>query len=138
MAYDDLLINGTSLKTLGYIADFAGIFSDGPLRGSSIVYPNVPGARWTPKVRDTYVFTVPMVLLADGWGSLNSKVDSLRALLDSSTGAFVMTRHRSLTGAGTSVQTADGEFLSGLQPAVTGMTVMRLALDFVNLSGEWT
>ena len=138
MAYDDFLIGTTSVKTIGYIASFDGIFSDGPLRGSSIPYPNVAGATFTPKVRDTYVFSVPMVLTGSGWGDLNSKIDSLRALLDSSSTAFTMTRKRSLTGGGTSVQTATGEFLAGLQPSVQGFTVARVVLDIVNLSGVWT
>ena len=125
-----------SLKTLGHIVSFDGIFSDGPLRGENVVYPGVAGATHMPKVRAAYVFTVPMVILGD-WGDVNAAIDSLRALLDSSAAPLAMTRHRTV-GAGTSVQTAAGDYLDGLEPNLIGMSAGRVAINLVNLDGEWT
>jgi hypothetical protein len=136
MAYDDLLIGGTSLKTIGQITSFDGIFADGPLRGSNVTYPGVAGDTHVPKVRGAYVFQVPMVLVGT-WGDINSKLDALRALLDSSSAPLSMTRHRSLT-AGTSVQTASGDYLDGLEPGLVGLEAGRVVLSIVNLSGGWT
>lgn len=137
MAYDDLLIGGTSLKTIGHIASFDGIFSDGPLRGSNVTIPGRAGDVHVPKVRAAYVFAVPMVLLGD-WGDINSKIDALRTLLDSSTAPLVMTRKRSLTGAGTSEQTASGDYVDGLEPGLVGMSAGRVLINLTNLDGGWT
>jgi len=134
-AYDDLLIGGTSIKTIGYIADFAGIFADGPLRGSNLTYPGVAGDTYLPKVKGAYVFTVPLVVVGP-WAAVNTALAALRALLNSSTTALAMTRHRSLTG-GTSVQTAAGDYLSGLEPALVGWDAGRIAIDLINLNGQW-
>jgi hypothetical protein len=125
-----------SLKTLGHIVSFDGIFSDGPLRGENVVYPGVAGATHMPKVRGAYVFTVPMVILGD-WGDVNAALNSLRTLLDSSAAPLAMTRHRTV-GAGTSVQTAAGDYLDGLEPNLIGMSAGRVAINLVNLDGAWT
>lgn len=136
MAYEDLLVNGTSLKTLGAITDFSGILSNAPLRGESVTYPGVAGATFTPKVRDAYVFSVPMVLYG-GLAAVNDALDALRALLDSSTTALTLVRHRTL-GSGTVAETASGEYLGGLEPGMVGMSAGRVAIDLMNLSGGWT
>lgn len=138
MTANDLLIGGTSLKTLAQIASFDGIFSDGPLRGDNVIYPGVAGATHMPKVRGSYVFTVPLVILGN-WATVNSTIDSLRTLLDSSAAPLAMTRVREVVGGGgTSTQTASGDFLDGLEPGLVGMGAGRVVLNIVNLSGVWT
>lgn len=136
MTANDLLIGGTSLKTIGYIASFEGIFSDGPLRGSNVTYPGVAGDTHMPKVHGAYVFSVPMVLVGT-WGQINSKIDALRTLLNSASAPLAMTRVRELS-VGTSTQTASGDFLDGLEPGLVGMDAGRVVLNIVNLSGVWT
>lgn len=127
---------GTSLKTLGRIVSFDGIFSDGPLRGSNITIPGAAGDVHMPKVRAAYVFTVPMVILGS-WAEVNANLDSLRTLLDSSRVPLTMTRTRA-TSDGTNVQTAQGDYLDGLEPQMVGMGAGRVAINLVNLSGVWT
>lgn len=138
MTANDLLIGGTSLKSLGYIADFAGIFSDGPLRGENVVYPGVAGATHMPKVRSAYVFPVPMVILGS-WAQVNTALDSLRTLLNSASSPLAMTRVREVVGGGgTSTQTASGDYLDGLEPGLVGMSAGRVVINLVNLSGVWS
>lgn len=136
MAYEDLLVNGTSLKAFGDITDLSGILSSPPLRGENVVYPGLAGAVYVPKVRDAYVFSVPMVIrgsLAD----INDALDGLRALLDSSTAALTLTRHRT-TGAGNVSETASGEYVGGLEVGLVGLSAGRVAIDLLNLDGGWT
>lgn len=136
MAYDDLLIGGTSLKDFGEILSFAGVFASAPLRGENVQIPGLAGEVFVPKVRGAYVFTVPLVIVGD-WATVNERLDGLRTLLDTSSAPLTMTRHRSV-GAGTSVQTAAGDYLGGLEPELIGMSAGRIALDLVNLDGGWT
>jgi hypothetical protein len=136
MAYEDLLIGGTSLKTYGKITDFSGILASGPLRGENVTYPGLAGDVFVPKVRGAYVFTVPMVLYGS-LATINTALDNLRTLLNSSSAALAMTRHRT-TGAGNVSETASGEFVGGLEPGLVGLTAGRISLDIVNLSGAWS
>lgn len=138
MTANDLLIAGTSVKTLAKITSFEGIFSDGPLRGSNVTYPGVAGAVHMPKVRDAFVFSVPLVILGS-WATVNTTLDSLRALLNSATSPLAMTRVREVVGGGgTSTQTASGDYLDGLEPGLVGMDAGRVVVNLVNLSGAWT
>jgi hypothetical protein len=46
--------------------------------------------------------------------------------------------HRTLErGSGLVTQTAQGDYLSGLQPELIGWDSGRIALDLVNLDGVW-
>lgn len=135
--WDDLLINGTALSDLGVINDFSGIAADAPLRGENLTYPNVGGDVHVPKVRSAYVFSVPFTLLGDTRAAYNDLVTDLRALLDSSTAPLALER-RLTTGAGEIAETADGDYLSGLEPTLINWQTGRLALDIINLSAGWT
>lgn len=136
MAYEDLLIGATSLKTYGQIADFSGILSEAPLRGESVVYPGRAGAVFVPKVRSAYVFSVPMVLYGATLAAVNTNLIALRTLLNSASASFTMTRHRTSSGGNIS-ESAAGEYLGGLEPQLVGMTAARIVIDLVNLDGGW-
>lgn len=133
----DLIVNGTALSSIGGIASFDGIEADGPLRGENITYPGVAGDTWVPKVRGAYVFTVPLVLLGTSPADFQDRLDDLRALCDSSAAPLALERRRT-TGAGDISETADGDYLSGLQPTHVNLRIGRVALDLVNLSGGWS
>lgn len=135
--WEDLRINGTALSSFGAIVDFAGIKSTPPLRGGNIVYPGVPGAVWVPKVSSQYVFTVPLSLYGTDRGDFNDTLEALRALLDSSTAALDMERRIILGGVNVS-QTADGDYVNGLQPEIFHFRNGLVSLDIANLSGGWT
>lgn len=136
MAYEDLLIGGTSLKTYGKISDFSGILAEAPLRGESVVYPGRAGAVFVPKVRSAYVFSVPMVLYGTSLAAVNDSLISLRTLLNSASASFTMMRHRT-SGGGNISESAAGEYLGGLEAQIVGMTAARIVLDLVNLDGGW-
>lgn len=139
----DLLVGGTSIQTLGTIADFGGIFSDGPLRGSNLTIPGLAGDVYQPKVRGAYDFTVPLILRSPV-GSTNATradvlatVTSLRTLLDSSAAALALTRVRP-SGVTTVNQTCSGDYVAGLEVELVGFTAARVAIVLRNLSGVWT
>lgn len=134
--FDDLLVNGTSLKTFGQIVSYDGIMADAPLRGENVTIPGVAGQIHVPKVRDAYVFTVPMVLLG-GLAVVGEALQDLRDLCDSSTAALTLTRKLTRT-SGNVTQTCSADYLGGLEPQMTGMQFGRVAIDFVNLDGGWT
>lgn len=135
MAYD-LTINGTSVTTIARVASWDGVFAGAPLRGDNLQIPGMAGAIHMPKVRDAYVFTVPLLLLGDSEGDLQDRLDDLRALCDSSTAALTVARTRP-TGAGDVVESCQADYLGGLEPAMVNLSIGRLALDLVNLSGGW-
>lgn len=139
--YEDLLVNGTALSTIGAIVSFDGIRAEAPLRGSNITIPGVAGDHYIPKVRGAYVFTVPMLLTGASLAALNDKIESLRVLMNSGSSALALVRHYTTAGGGGTVsQSASGDYLSGLEPNIIGWanSNARIALDIVNLSGGWT
>lgn len=133
----DLLVNGTALSSIAGIVSFDGILSNAPLRGENLTYPGVAGDAHVPKVRGAYVFTVPLVLLGTSQADFQDRLDDLRALIDSSAAPLTLVRRRT-TGAGNISETADGDYLGGLEPSSVNLQVGRVALDLVNLSGGWT
>ena len=134
----DLTVDGTSLNdgTICRVAAWDGVFASAPLRGSNLVVPGLAGAIHLPKVRDAYVFTVPLVLLGSSWGDLQDRLDDLRALVDSSAGALTLVRTRP-TGGADAVETCEADYLSELEPSMVNLSTGRVALDLVNLSGGW-
>lgn len=133
----DFLIGATSILTIVRVTDWSGVDSTAPLRGSNITYPNVGGDLHAPKVRGSYVFTVPCVLLGTSSADYQDRLDDLRALLDSSTTALAMHRIRP-TGSGDVTEDADGDYLDGLQPQAVNLQTGRVNIDLVNLSGGWS
>lgn len=140
----DLLVGGTSIQTLGTIADFSGVFSEGPLRGENVTYPGVAGETHMPKVRDAFDFTVPLILrtavgsTAPLRSNILATVASLRTMLDSSSAPLALTRLRPATGGGTTSQTCSGDYVEGLELELIGFTAARVAIVLRNLSGVWT
>lgn len=140
----DLLVGATSIQTIGTIADFGGIFSEGPLRGENVVYPGVAGETHMPKVPGAYDFTVPLLLRTAVGSSaplranVLAAVASLRSLLDSSAAPLTLTRLRPATGGGTTSQTCTAEYVAGLELELVGFTAGRVAIVLRNLSGVWT
>jgi hypothetical protein len=137
MTTKDLLINGTSIKTLAWVASWGDVFREAPLRGSNITYPGVAGDVWVPKVRSAYSFLVPLILLGTGEADYADKLIALRALVDSSTAPLTLVRKRT-TGSGLVSQTCAGDYLAGLEPEFIGMDTGRVALELVCTSGVWT
>lgn len=135
----DFTVNGTSLNsgTICRVARWEGILSNPPLRGANDRIPGVAGATWRPKVRDAYVFSVPIVLLGSSRADLQDRRDDLLALLDSSSAALTLERTRP-TGLGDVVESCDGDFLDGLELEMVNLSTGRAVLNFENLSGSWT
>lgn len=135
--WEDLLINGTALSTFGAIADFTGIKADAPLRGANVTIPGLAGDVHVPKVRSAYVFTVPLAVYGTTRGDLNDNLAALRTLLDSSVTPLAMERRLILGGINVS-QTADGDYINGLQPEILHFRNGLVVLEIANLSGGWT
>ena len=135
--WDDLLVNGTSLLTFGEIEDFSGVATTPPLRGSNLVIPGVAGEQHVDKVRDAYNFMVPLAIVGTDHGDRIDRILDLEALLNSATTALTLTR-RLTRGVSQISQTAQGDYVSGLEPAFLGLTAARVPLVLRNLSGGWT
>lgn len=133
----DFKINGTSLLTIARVTSWDGVDAAGPLRGSNPTYPGVAGDTWAPKVRGSYVFTIPCVLLGTSPADYQDRLDDLRTLLDSSTASLTLQRIRP-TGGGDVTESATGDYLAGLEPAAVNIVIGRVAIDLVNLDGSWS
>lgn len=128
----------TSVEAYGKVADFSGVFSEGPLRGSSLIIPGAAGEVHVPKVRAAYDFTVPMVLRSSvggtGRAEVFASIESLRALLNSAAAPLSLSRAQ----AGRATQRCTAEYVAGLELELVGFTAARAAIVLRNLSGIWT
>jgi hypothetical protein len=60
--WEDLLVDGVSLQSLGLIVSAEGLLSTGPTKGDLILQDWTPGAIWQQGPPDTYSFEVPVVM----------------------------------------------------------------------------
>jgi len=136
MAYD-LKINTVSVKTYASVVSWDGVFAGAPLRGGNLTIPGVAGGVWQPKVRNAYVFSVPLVLLGSSEADFQDKLTNLRNLVNSAAAALAVTRTRP-TGLGDVTEACTADYADGLEPAAVNLLNGRVVLSLTNLSGGWT
>jgi hypothetical protein len=146
--WDDLLVNGTSLRDFGKLAP-ALLINPAPARGDNVTYPGADYETFVPKVKgspiqpayltvmpwDRATKVTPSDLLAQR-AQLNQNVLDLAALVVDLATPLTLTRKVSLPSGNVS-QTASAELVGALQPELIVAYGGRCPLSFKILS-DWT
>lgn len=134
-------VNGVSLNTNAQnISTLAGRMSPPPTRGSNVVVPYSPGARYVPKVADSNTITLAMwVKGANPDGSaptigadaaFEDNWRALRRLLWTPGKQFSITKRFKVNGVLRSA-TALGEFAGGMEPTMMGRNGAKFTVDIL-------
>jgi hypothetical protein len=60
--WNSILINGTDIRTWGYVMSAEGLLSEAPAKGDLVERDFADGAVWQPGPRGPYTFEVPVMM----------------------------------------------------------------------------
>lgn len=135
--YDTILFDGTDIKVAGvrWIEAWDGALVAAGLRGDNVQIPNVDGEDWVAKPFDAYALGIGLVLTTAAIQNFNDAYRTLKRLVKPD-GTVTLTRQLSYS-TGNESHTALAEYVSGLEPALTGLGTGRMVLTMKILEGLW-
>ena len=141
MAWDSVLVNGTDLATHAVIEDLSEVMAHPPIADLHIKIPGRAGAVFVAAPYEPHSFNIPMVLLGDNRGDVNSKLAALRTLLDSRAAPLLVTRRSTQDIGGTDYNVSEycnAVVTSSWEVDYLGFTAARVVVTMQNIDGAWT
>jgi hypothetical protein len=126
----------TSVKTVGQVMSWDGVYGMAPFRGEHTIIPNRRGQRYVPREYDAYTFPVPMILLGSTQADFQDKLRTLQRLIESSLDSVYATRLVGSSG-GDITQFCEVQARVGEVGMVNGLLNGRVTLEVTNLDGCW-
>lgn len=139
MSANTLLVGSSpvDLRGLSYFqVNKMELRAPGTRRVTHDTIPGKPGAIPTPGPYDAYRFSVYGRVFGSTREEFNANLAALGVVVAGTDGVLPLTRHLAKTG-GYDTHTANGAFITGLEPDMLNWINGRVQLQFWNLSGGW-